>query len=187
MPQVTVENQAADVASAIAWLRANADEQGLDPNHIVVMGHSAGAHLAALVGTDPQYLKAAGVPMGAIKGAVLLDGAGYDIAPQANSKLNPVKPMYEAAFGNDAKRQAVLSPTLQAAAPNVRRWLILPVASRPDSRNQSRDLADALNRSGASATVVAVSGENHGSLNKGLGETGDFATEQVAAFLAGTR
>ncbi|MCL6698407.1 alpha/beta hydrolase [Sphingomonas sp. NSE70-1] len=187
VPQATVENQAADVASAIAWLRTNARREGLDPDRIVLMGHSAGAHLVALVGTDPQYLNAAGVPMNAIKGAVLLDGAGYDIAPQANSKLNPVKPMYEAAFGNDPKRQAELSPTLQAAAPNVDRWLILPVASRIDSRNQSNGLADALNRAGASAEVVAVPGENHGSLNKGLGETGDFATEQVDKFLAGAR
>ena len=80
VPQATVEQQAADVASAIAWLRANAAKEGLDPDRIVLMGHSAGAHLVALVGTDPHYLKAAGVPMGAVKGVVLLDGAGYDVA-----------------------------------------------------------------------------------------------------------
>jgi len=187
VPQSTVEQQAADVASAIAWLRANAAKQGLDPNRIVLMGHSAGAHLVALVGTDPHYLKAAGVPMSAIQGVVLLDGAGYDVAPQANSTFNPVKPMYDAAFGNDPKRQAALSPTLQAAAPNVGRWLILPIAGRPDSRNQSNGLADALTKAGASATVVVVPGESHGSLNKGLGETGDFATKQVEGFLAGVR
>ena len=73
MPQATVESQTADVSSAIAWLRANAASQGLDPNRIVLMGHSAGAHLAALVGTNPHYLQAAGVPLGAIRGVVLLD------------------------------------------------------------------------------------------------------------------
>lgn len=187
VPQATVEQQAADVASAIAWLRANAAKEGLDPDRIVLMGHSAGAHLVALVGTDPQYLKAAGVPMGAVKGVALLDGAGYDVAPQANAPRNPVKPMYDAAFGKDPKRQAALSPTRHAAAPNVARWLILPVERRPDSQAQSKGLADALNRAGASAAVVAVPGESHGSLNKGLGETGDFATEQVESFLAGTR
>lgn len=184
VPQATVESQAADVASAIAWLRANAASQNLDPDRIVLMGHSAGAHLVALVGTDPQYLKAAGVPMGAMKGVVLLDGAGYDVAAQAAAPGNIVKPMYEAAFGTDPKRQAALSPTRHAAAPNVSRWLILPVERRQDSQAQSKGLADALNQAGASATVVAVSGESHGSLNKGLGEAGDFATEQVERFLS---
>ena len=187
VPQATVEQQAADIASAIAWLRTSAAREGLDPDRIVLMGHSAGAHLVALVGTDPQFLRAAGVPMGSVKGVILLDGAGYDIAPQANSRLNPVKPMYDAAFGTDPKRQAALSPTLQAAAPNVGRWLILPIERRPDSKSQSNGLAEALNRSGASATVVAVPGESHGSLNKGLGEAGDFATQRIEPFLAGSR
>ncbi|HEU4498889.1 MAG TPA: alpha/beta hydrolase [Sphingomicrobium sp.] len=184
VPQATVEQQAADVASAIAWLRANAAKQGLDPNRIVLMGHSAGAHLAALVGTDPQYLKAAKVPMRSISGVVLLDGAGYDVAAQANAPRNLVRPMYDAAFGTDPKRQAALSPTLHAGAPNVSRWLILPVERRRDSQAQSQGLADALNRAGARASVVAVPGESHGSLNKGLGEAGNFATEQVGQFLA---
>lgn len=187
VPQATVEQQAADVASAIAWLRANAAEEGLGPDRIVLMGHSAGAHLAALVGTDPQYLKAAGVPMGAIKGIILLDGAGYDVAAQAGAAGNIVKPMYDAAFGTDPRRQAALSPTRHAAAPNVARWLILPIERRADSQAQSKGLADALTKAGASATVVAVPDESHGSLNKGLGETGDFATEQVERFLAGVR
>jgi arylformamidase len=184
VPQATVESQAADVASAIAWLRANAKTEGLDPNRIVLMGHSAGAHLVALVGTDPQYLKAAGVPIAAVKGVVLLDGAGYDVAAQANAPLNLVRPMYNAAFGTNPKRQAALSPTRHAAAPNVGRWLILPIERRADSRAQSDGLADALNRAGASATVVAVPGESHGSLNKGLGQADDFATEKVNGFLA---
>ena len=187
VPQATVEQQAADVASAIAWLRANAAAQGLDPDRIVLMGHSAGAHLVALVGTDPRYLKAAGVPLGAVKGVVLLDGAGYDVPTQASAEMNIVKPMYEAAFSKDPSRQAALSPTRHAAAPNVARWLILPIERRQDSQAQSKGLADALNRAGASATVVAVPDESHGSLNKGLGEAGDFATEQVERFLARAR
>ncbi len=187
VPQATVEQQAADVASAIAWLRANAAREGLDPDRIVLMGHSAGAHLVALVGTDPRYLQAAGVPMAAVKGIVLLDGAGYDVPTQASAEMNLVKPMYEAAFSNDPKRQAALSPTRHSAAPNVSRWLILPIERRQDSQAQSKGLADALNRAGASATVIAVPGESHGSLNKGLGEAGDFATEQVERFLGAAR
>jgi hypothetical protein len=100
--------------------------------------------------------------------------------------MNIVKPMYEAAFSTDPKRQAALSPTRHAAAPNVSRWLILPIERRQDSQAQSKGLADALTRAGASATVVAIPDESHGSLNKGLGEAGDFATERVEGFLIRT-
>ena len=187
VPAATVEQQAADLASAIAYLRAHAAEQGLDPDRIVLMGHSAGAHLAALVGTDPRYLKAAGVPMRAVRGIILLDGAGYAIADQMARPGNPVSAMYEAAFGPTRKRQEALSPTLHAAAPNVASWLILPIDRRDDSKAQSQALATALRPSGASAEVVPVPGESHRTLNKGLGEAGDFATGEVETFLAALR
>ena len=46
------------------------------PERIFVMGHSAGAHLAALVATDDRHLKAEHLPLATIKGVILLDGAG---------------------------------------------------------------------------------------------------------------
>jgi len=187
VPQATVEQQAADIASAIAWARSNAAAHGLDPDRIVLMGHSAGAHLVALVGTDPRYLAAAGVPIAAVKGVILLDGAGYDIAGQMARPGNPVGAMYDAAFSKDPARQKALSPTLHAAAPNVARWLMLPIERRDDSKAQSEALAAALRPAGASAKVFAVPGESHGSLNKGLGEAGDFATGEVDKFLAALR
>ncbi|MEO8619122.1 MAG: alpha/beta hydrolase [Sphingomicrobium sp.] len=187
VPQATVEQQAADLANALAWLRANAAGQGLDPNRIVLMGHSAGAHLVALLGSDTSYLKAAGVPLSAIKGVILLDGAGYDIPTQGSAETNIVKPMYDEAFGTDPVRQAKLSPTRQAAAPNAENWLILPIERRADSQAQSRGLASALMTAGAQANVFLVPKESHASLNKGLGEKGDFATEKVETFLESAR
>ena len=187
VPSATVEQQAADVASAIAWVRANAVNEGLDPDRIVLMGHSAGAHLVALVGTDPTYLKAAGVPLRAVSGVILLDGAGYDVPAQIKAPGNLVGPMYDAAFGKDVARQKALSPTLHAAAPNVANWLILPIERRADSQVQSNALAAGLRNAGSSTRVVAVPGESHGSLNKGLGEAGNFATAEVDRFLAGLR
>lgn len=187
VPQARVEQQAADIASALAWLRANAAERDLDPDRIVLMGHSAGAHLVALVGTDTRYLKEAGVPLSAIRGEVLLDGAGYDIAAQMAGGFNPVAPMYDAAFGKGVARQKALSPIVHAGAPNVTNWLILPVASRADSRRQSEGLAEALRRAGDRATVTPVPDTSHGKLNRQLGTVGDFATARVDAFLSALR
>ncbi len=187
VPQATVEQQAQDLASALAWVRANAAKEGLDPDRIVLMGHSAGAHLVALLGTDTHYLQDAGVPLTAIRGIVLLDGAGYDVPTQASAEANIVKPMYDAAFSTNPKRQAALSPTRHAAAPNLANWLILPIQSRTDSQAQSKALASALVKAGAKAEVKVVPGESHGSLNKGIGEEDDFASDAVAAFLKGVR
>lgn len=187
VPQATVEEQAADVAAAMAYLRAHAAELGIDGNRIVLMGHSAGAHLAALVGTDTRYFETAGVPLSAVRAEVLLDGAGYNIAEQMRRPGNPVKSMYDAAFGRDPKRQAALSPTRFAAQPNVAAWLILPIDRRTDSKAQSRELADALVKAGNWANVTPVPDKSHGSLNQAIGEDGDYATGLIDNFLAGIR
>ncbi len=180
VPQGTVEDQAADIAAAIAMMRR---QPGVDPDRIVLMGHSAGAHLAALVATDPQWLAKAGVPLGAVKGVVLLDGAGYDVAKQMAEPRNQVAAMYSQAFGTDPKRQAALSPTRQAGAPNVARWLILPVASRADSNAQSQALAAALRAGGSSAKVAPQAGKTHASINRELGAAGDGTTAVVDGWL----
>jgi acetyl esterase/lipase len=187
VPQATVEGQAADVAAAIAYLRAHADQLGIDGNRIVLMGHSAGAHLVALVGTDTRYLDQAGVPLPAVRGEILLDGAGYNIAEQMRRPGNPVQSMYDAAFGHDPKRQAALSPTSFAQQPNVAAWLILPIERRSDSQAQSRELADALVKAGNWANVTPVPDKSHGGLNKAIGEDGDYATALIDKFLAGLR
>ena len=47
-PVATFPDHLADVKRAIAWVRANADELGVDPGMVAVAGGSAGGHLAAL-------------------------------------------------------------------------------------------------------------------------------------------
>lgn len=179
----TVEQQAADVASAIDMLRFRAAEYGIDPNRIALMGHSAGAHLAALVATDPQYLKAVGVPMSAVKAVVLLDGAGYDVAAQMKSGGPILQKLYGPPFGDDPKRQARLSPMSHTAPPNAASWLALYVEGRDASFGQARTLVQALEKAGAKARAVAVPDSSHGELNQNLGADGDMATAEVDAFL----
>lgn len=48
--------QAEDVAAAVAWVRANIGARGGDPRKIFLLGHSSGATLVAVVGSDERYL-----------------------------------------------------------------------------------------------------------------------------------
>ena len=80
-----------DVAAAIAWVHDHAAENGIDPDAIFVMGHSAGAHLAALVATNPAPLRKAGEPLGILKAAIPVDTMAYDIPGMlaANPRARP--------------------------------------------------------------------------------------------------
>lgn len=77
-----------DVGEAIGWLGAHVDEYGGDPTRILLIGHSAGAHLISLVATDPSYVEAYGVEPWQLIGAVSLDTAGFDIVADGSS-TNP--------------------------------------------------------------------------------------------------
>jgi acetyl esterase/lipase len=185
VPQATVEQQAADVASAVKWVIDHDGELGIDSRRIVLMGHSAGAHLVALVGTDPHYLEAVGLDEDAIAGVIPIDGAAYDVPRQLQIGNSIMGPTYEQAFGTDPARQRALSPTFQAAAPNGPAFLILHV-QRPDGIEQSRALADALRKGGTSVQIDDFPGtglRGHMIINRSLGDPAFPATKVVDDWL----
>ncbi len=63
-----------DAALAIRWARDNAARFGGDPAKLVVVGHSAGGHTAALLALDERWLREAGVPDGSVQGYAALAG-----------------------------------------------------------------------------------------------------------------
>ncbi len=83
-PQVRFPELMADPANAVAWVRAHAREFGGDPDRIYLMGHSAGAYMAAMLALNGAYLRAAGVPLSAIAGLVGLSGP-YVLVPNTES------------------------------------------------------------------------------------------------------
>ena len=185
VPDATVEQQAADVALAVAWLRNHAAENGIDPKRIVLMGHSAGAHLVALVGTDPTYLAAAGLSLAALSGVVAIDGACYDVPAQIATGGNFMHDTYVQAFGSDPTRQRRLSPVFQAAAPNAPAFLLLHVA-RPDGVAQAKELADVLTAAGTPVERQGFAGTGllgHMEINRSLGDPAYPGTPVLDAWL----
>ena len=79
LPEVDMGTIVRDVARSVRWVHDHISEQGGDPKRILVMGHSAGAQLAALICTDDRYLKAEGLSLAIVKGCVPVDGDTYDV------------------------------------------------------------------------------------------------------------
>lgn len=185
VPAATVEQQAQDVADAIAHLVGRAESLGFDATRVVLMGHSAGAHLSALVGTDMKYLKQAGLGPTSLRGVIPLDGACYDVPRQIAEGGDFMHDTYVQAFGTEKERQLALSPTAHAAAPNAPAFLILHV-QRVDGAAQSRALGEALGKAGTPAEVRGVAGEGlkgHAEINRRLGDPAYAATPIVDAWL----
>jgi len=188
LPEAEIEDQAADIASAVSALLTNAEELGIDRHRVVLMGHSAGAHLAALVATDPHWLEAERLSPRDIAGVVLLDGAAYDV-PQQIVDAGPLLGFaYQIAFGSRIGRQESLSPNHHADGENARRFLLLHV-ERPDSTRQARILGKTLEDHHTDARVMGFPGrgmEGHNLLNAMLGRSDSPATKPVDDWLAET-
>lgn len=187
-PEVDFRGQAEDVARAVAWVREHAREFGGTPDDVFLLGHSAGAHLAALVATDPTYLRRVGLDASAVRGVVLLDGAGYDVAAQYRFGGPRIRELYASAFGADEAEQREASPLAHVAAGRgTPPFLILYVAQRLDSRRQSRLLAEKLKAAGVDARAVPTEGKTHMTINRELGQPSDEPTREVFEFLERTR
>lgn len=180
VPDVTPREQARDVAAAVADLKRRHPGRPL-----FLMGHSAGAHLAALVGVDATYLGEANLSPSDLAGVILLDGAGYDATGDRGGGFSGrvLGRLYTDAFGDNA---AALSPTLlvrqgQTYPP----FLIFHIASRADSRGQSQTLADALIAAGGRAEVVVAPDDSHRDINVEFGTPGDAEGDRGARFITG--
>lgn len=185
VPQATVEQQAADVAAALRALLERAETLGIDRSRVVLMGHSAGAHLVALVGTDERYLHGAGLSFRDLAGVIPLDGAAYDVPRQIAEGGRFMHDTYLQAFGEDPARQRSLSPALQAAAPNAPAFLILHV-QRKDGIAQAKALEAALRAAGTAAERQDFPGQGlqgHAVINRSMGDPAYVATPVVDAWL----
>ncbi|WP_191229158.1 alpha/beta hydrolase [Aurantiacibacter xanthus] len=129
VPEVDVRTMAEDVAAGLALLFARADELGIDRRRIVLMGHSSGAHLAALVASDPVLLGAHGLAPGDLAGVIAIDGAAYDPGEPSTGSRQFQKRLLDPAFaGADL---AALSPVaqLEAHGADAPPFLIMHTAS----------------------------------------------------------
>ena len=88
-PQVVFPAFIDDAARAVAWTRQHAADYGGDPKRIFVMGHSSGAHMAAMLGTDARFLRAVGTQPRDLAAIIGLAGP-YDFLPLTDPEIKQV-------------------------------------------------------------------------------------------------
>jgi arylformamidase len=184
VPEVGVAEMARDAAAGIARLIADAGTLGVDPQRVVLMGHSSGAQLAALIGTDPTYLADAGLGPEVLAGVIANDGAGYDPRERSVRAEWLHRRLIEPAF--PAEAQAELSAVVHAArAPNAGAFLLLHAGRDLGSRHAAL-LEAALRQAGTPVARHGFAGRSahaHVMLSRKFGVAGFPSTEVARSWL----
>src|SRR3954451_3606149 len=192
LPSVDMATIVRDVAKSIRWVHDHIAEHGGDPKRLLIMGHSAGAQLAALLCTDESYLKKEGLSFAIIKGCVPVDGDTYDIpamieVAEMRQRLHGLplpKFGHRIKFGNDLAKHKDFSPITHVAKDEgIPPFLILYVANHPDVTAQALRLGNVLKSAGVPVTVLGAKETTPTRLNADLGRPDDPATAALFAFV----
>ncbi len=173
-----------DIAKAIAWTYNNIHNYGGDSSKIVVMGHSAGAHLAALVCTDETYLQAEGLDLGIIDGCGSFDTEAYNIVYSMNNG-NSENDIYINAFTNNPVVWADASPTNHInVGKNIPEEFLLVRRGGTVREYICNEFADSLTSIGSHVVVIDGTSLSHEQVNDHIGAPNDnIMTTPVINFL----
>ena len=193
LPHVDMATIIRDIAQSIHWVHDHIGEYGGDPKRMLVMGHSAGAQLAALICIDDRYLKAEGLNLSTIKGCVPVDGDTFDIPAIIETAetrrrvhgLPQAKFGHREKFGNDpAKHRDFSAVTHVANNKNIPPFFILHVADHPDTSAQAQRLGNTLKGAGIPTTVFGARETTHSKVNADIGIPNDAASKALFEFVA---
>ncbi len=170
-----------DVGEAIAWIDRNVSGYGGDPARILLIGHSAGAHLVSLVSTDRRYVTRWGVDRHHLIGTVSLDTDAYDVAARVATGTNQARALIYNAFATPAENAAdgswaAASPLAHAGAKDPS-MLLVTQAGAPRRAADSAAMAAALGAGGGEVLAVPY---DHAGINDAVGSPDDPAGETTA-------
>lgn len=173
-PAVDVETQKIQIAQAVKFVRDNAERFGGDPERIILMGHSAGCHLASLATLS-------GLVPG-IRGLVCNDTGAYDLHYLAKINSGSLPIIYAAPFRR-RNFWKVWSP-ITFSANNPYLPLMVPWSG---GRNRDRITANFISRlreSEADVTPYDGTDYSHMTINSSIGKRGDKISQAILEFTA---
>lgn len=183
LPEASVADQADDLVAAIALLRRRAAELRIDPDRIALTGFSAGGQLAALVALDRRRRTAAFGKAGVLRGVVLIDPAGLDVARAAGLAEDDVA-RYERVFPSEPAAQDAVSALARVAeAERKVPFLVIARSVRNPSLEMSTAFVERLGGQGVDARLIEAPIEAHAELDGAVGTDRLPQNADVVAFL----
>lgn len=176
LPQARPIDQADDIANALAFVQAKAGAWGGDPSRMLLMGHSAGAHLVSLLTADPTIATRVGAKPWL--GTISLDSAAFDVVQIMQA---PHFDLYDNAFGTDPEVWRESSPTHRLQAKPEAPMLAVCSSRRRDACAQAKAFAVKAEALGGRVVVLPVD-MSHGEINAQLGLAGQY-TQSVVNFI----
>lgn len=177
LPETPVAEQERDVQAALMAAQQRAPQWGADSGRFILMGHSAGAHLVALLNARaPQALREGAWPW---LGTVSLDSAMMNVPARMRA---PHLPLYDDAFGTDPAYWVALSPFHQWATGAPPMQMVCSTQRADDPCQQSDAMARHVRTRGGRAEVLPQD-LDHGEINAQLGLESDY-TRAVETFMA---
>jgi len=172
--------QGEEIARAVTFVQAHAREWGGDPDRIIIMGHSAGAHLVSLVNADAKMRTKMGMKQ--VLGTISIDAGAIDVPVQMPKAVASLKERYKEAFGTTEESWLRASPYHlldKTASP----WLGICSSTRPDEIcTQTQSYVDKSRSLGVMADILPLA-KGHSALNSELGTKGEY-TDSVEKFMA---
>lgn len=173
-----------DVLDALQWIQNNIHKYRGDASKMVLIGHSAGAHLVALAGTNMKLLIDRNIDLSNIKGIISLDTQAYNV-PYAIENLSE-KDLYLNAFSKNTSTQKDASPFYQLDNYNsvISNWMF---ASRGSlvRREILKDFTNKLISKGGNVDIVAMDGYSHADVNDLIPDNSNIIlSSRIKQFLA---
>ncbi|MCC6422522.1 MAG: alpha/beta hydrolase [Phycisphaerales bacterium] len=175
LPDANPIEQADDVAKALAYAQEHAKSWGADPARFILMGHSAGAHLVALITADPTIATHQGAKPWL--GTIPLDSAAYDVVSIMEHRHFE---LYDQAFGKNRDFWEKASPTHRLKSATVPMLLVCS-SRRILSQANAKAFAEKDHSLGGKATLLPQD-LSHGQINAELGLPGAY-TDKVDEFI----
>jgi acetyl esterase/lipase len=175
LPDAEPLEQAHDVGRGLAFLQRHLAELGLQSRDAVLVGHSSGAHLVALLAADMRSAATDGVEPWL--GSILIDSAALDVV---NLMSGPHLPLHDRAFGTSTAAWELASPLHRLDGPPAP-VLLIHSSRRPFAGEQAQAFAAAVIEHGGQSEVLTLD-LSHVALNAELGRDADY-TARVDAFI----
>jgi acetyl esterase/lipase len=182
-PGANIDAMLDDVMGALRWTYDNIERHHGDPSRIVLMGHSAGGQLVALMCSDASLHGSRSLKFSRVSGCIALSAVFDIVDMHARHDADFNEAITYATFGRAAERHRRFSPITHFGA-NTRPLLIL-IGERDFDYMipQARAARDKLKASGNAVAFQQVTGNDHMDMVRRFGGEADNMTEPVVRFV----